>query len=88
MVSMTGKEMIIYILEHDLENEVVFENGVFKFVMSEYEAATKFEVGVSTIRTWYHLDMMPGFKIGDVLYFRKDVVDPRIKNNQGADCNG
>lgn len=88
MVTMTGKELIIYILENDLENEVVFANGIPTCMMTAQEAAEKFEVGVSTVQAWYQLGMLPGFALGDVLYFRKDVADPRIKNNKGVDCNG
>lgn len=88
MVSMTGKELIIYILQNDLENEVVFSNGVITCMMSEQEAAEKFKVGVSTVRAWYQLGMLPGFMSGDVLYFLRDVADPRVKNDQGVDCNG
>lgn len=88
MVSMTGKELIIYILQNDLENKVVFANGMLTCLMHENEAAEKFKVGVATVRAWYQLGMMPGFMCGDVLYFLRDVADPRSKNNQGVDCNG
>lgn len=47
---MTGKELILYILENDLENEDVIKDGVFIWLMDEKEAAVKFDVGVATIR--------------------------------------
>lgn len=74
---MTGKELILYILEHDLENEVVIENGIFVWLMDEEEAAVKFDVGVATIRAWYICGMLNGTKIGDHLYFLRNVKDPR-----------
>lgn len=74
---MTGKELILYILEHDLENEVVIENGIFVWLMDEEEAAVKFDVGVATIRAWYICGMLNGTKIGDRLYFLRNVKDPR-----------
>ena len=75
---MTGKELILYILQNNLENTVVLEDGFFVGFMSEEEAAAKFNVGVATIRAWYHCKMLKGTQIGDSLYFLKDVADPRI----------
>jgi hypothetical protein len=74
---MTGKELIMYILQNDLENEVVIKDGVFICFMSEEEAAIRFDVGVSTIKAWYACGMLDGTKIGDRLYFLRDVNDPR-----------
>lgn len=74
---MTGKELILYILEHDLENEVVIENGIFVWLMDEEEASVKFDVGVATIKAWYICGMLNGTKIGDHLYFLRNVKDPR-----------
>lgn len=75
---MTGKELILYILQNNLENTVVLEDGFFVGFMNEEEAALKFRVGVATIRAWYSCKMLKGTKIGDSLYFRKDIADPRI----------
>lgn len=89
MVSMTGKELIIYILQNNLEDEVVLSNGIFTGIMNVEEAALKFNVGVATIGAWYRLGMLPGFTLGGSIFFMKDVKNPMLdKNNQGADCNG
>jgi hypothetical protein len=74
---MTGKELILYILQNNLENVVVLQDGFFVGFMTEGEAAVKFGVGVETIRAWYYCDMLKGTQIGDSLYFLKDVADPR-----------
>ncbi len=74
---MTGKELIMYILRNNLEDEVVIKDGVFVGFMTEEEAAVKFNVGKSTIRAWYTIGKLEGFKIGDCLYFLRDVSDPR-----------
>ena len=34
---MTGKELILYILENDLENEDIIKDGVFIWLMDEKE---------------------------------------------------
>lgn len=75
---MTGKELILYILQNNLENTIVLDNGFFVGFMTEEEAAVKFNVGVGTVRAWYCSKMIKGTKIGDSLYFLKDVADPRI----------
>jgi hypothetical protein len=76
---MTGKELILYILQNNLEDTVVIKDGVFIGFMTEEEAAVKFEVGVATIRAWYSCGVLKGTQIGDSLYFLKDVADPRTK---------
>lgn len=74
---MTGKELILYILQNNLEDTVVLKDGIFIGFMTEEEAAAKFDVGVATIRAWYQCKMIKGTQIGDYLYFLKDVADPR-----------
>ena len=84
---MTGKELILYILENDLENEVVIKDGVFIWLMDEKEAAVKFDVGVATIRAWYACGQLDGTKIGDRLYFLRNVKDPRVRKNTNINTN-
>lgn len=71
---MTGKELILYILNNDLENEEIFVDGHLIGFIDEEEAAEKFGVGISTIKAWHTLGMMRGLQIGDTLYFPKDAV--------------
>ena len=75
---MTGKELILYILQNNLENTIVLDGSFFIGFMTEQEVAVKFNVGTETVRAWYASKMLDGTKIGDSLYFRKDVADPRI----------
>jgi len=78
---MTGKELMLYILENNLENEVVIKDGIFVWLMNEEEAAVKFDVGVATVKAWYICGMLNGTKIGDHLYFLRNVKDPRKDEN-------
>ena len=71
---MTGKDLIMYILENNLENELLFDKTRvgqellgFTTVM---DAAIRFGVGVSTIQTWYKLGMIEGFEIGDTIFIQ------------------
>ena len=79
---MTGKELILYILQNNLENTTVLEGCFFMGFMTEEEVALKFNVGIETVRAWYLCRMAEATKIGDSLYFRKDMADPRIKIKQ------
>lgn len=78
---MTGRELILYILENNLENEVVIKDGIFVWLMSEEEAAVKFGVGVAQVRAWYMCQMLSGTQIGGRLYFLRTESDPR--NGEG-----
>ena len=73
----TGKELIMYILKNNLENEVVIGAGFFFDFLTEEKVAAKFDVGVATVRLWRNLGMIPSYVIGDRLYYPKDVKDPR-----------
>ena len=81
---MTGRELILYILENNLENEIVIKDGIFIWLMSEEETAVKFGVGVETVKAWYVCGMLSGTKIGDRLYFLRNASDPRKKDDKHA----
>ena len=81
---MTGKELIVYILENNLENEEVFKDGKLLGFMTEAEAAIKFNVGVSTIRVWAGMEYIKSFKIGNTVYIPCNAEDPRLKNEKGV----
>lgn len=75
---MTGKELILYILNNDLENENMFDdNGIFIGLIDIEETAAKFDVGVYTIKTWEYMGWIKGVTIGDKLYFPVNITDPR-----------
>ena len=74
---MTGRELMMYILENHLEDEIIIQDGVFVGFMTEEEAAVKFNVGVATVKAWYTCGYVKGTKIGDRLYFLRNMRDPR-----------
>ena len=65
---MTGRDLIIYILNHNLEDVDVFKDGKFVGFITENEAALKLNVGVATIRAWVSIGMLYGVKINDTNY--------------------
>ena len=75
-MQMTGRELIIFIMQNKLEDKVMLE------LMSEAEAAAKFDVGVATIRVWYeHGYITGGLNIGGALYLLKNTPDPRNRKD-------
>lgn len=65
---MTGRDLIVYILENGLENEPVFDNGKFVGFISVGEAGVKFGTGEASIWAYYAMDMLEGYLIGGELY--------------------
>lgn len=65
---MTGRDLIIYILENGLESEPVFKDGKLLGFMTITEAAIKFGVGLATIRVWVNCGMLEGIRIGEDIY--------------------
>lgn len=53
---MTGRDLIIYILKNELEDETVS-------FMTMSEAAVKFHVGIETIRVWIQRGQIPYIEI-------------------------
>lgn len=65
---MTGKDLIIYILKNNLENESVFKDGRVLGFMTVSEAAVKMEVGIPTIYTWILQDQIEYIRIGETYF--------------------
>ena len=77
---MTGRDLIIYIMQHSLEDELVYEDGKLLGFMTAMEAAVKFDVGVNTIHVWYDVGMLDGFKIGNILYIPGIAKRPNLRD--------
>ena len=74
---MTGRDLILYILENHLEDELVIKgDGSLLGFMTVAEAAVKFDVGESTIRAWISLNMLDGVKFGNMYYIPANSKSP------------
>lgn len=74
---MTGRDMIMYILENHLEDEpVVDRKGKFVGFISEEEAAVKFGVGYHTVRVWVNQGKIPGVLVNEVVYIPENAKRP------------
>lgn len=78
---MTGRELIIYILQHGLENDEIFKNGHCALFMTQEEAAVQLGVGMFTVQIMYQLGQLKGFMLGDSLFIWRN-------QNKGAGYNG
>ena len=70
---MTGKELIIYIVEHNLMDKDIFKEGsVFSFLNVECltveEAALRYNVGYETIHAWCTLGKFQSILVNDKIY--------------------
>lgn len=76
---MTGRELIIYILENNLEDEVLITKDRISSLlfMTDKEAAVKFGVGVETVQLWHKLGMLESTHAGETLLILGNSKNPR-----------
>lgn len=75
---MTGRELIIFILENNFE-DVEFTNVCdILGVMTVKQAALKWNTGEATIKTLFELKKIPGWKNGENIYILEQ-PNPLIK---------
>lgn len=65
---MNGRDLIIYILENNLENEPVFKDGKLLGFLTAGEYAVKMNVGIATVLTWVSEGTIPGIRIANTLF--------------------
>lgn len=65
---MTGRDLIVYILENNLENEPICQHGKMLGFISAEEAALKFDVGVATVAAWAIRGQLPYIMVAGNLY--------------------
>ena len=76
---MTGRELIIYILENHLEEKEVFDSmtGDILGLMTVEQAALKFGVGWATIRVWINEGSLDAIRLGDVIFIPANSKNPK-----------
>lgn len=73
---MTGRELIMYILENGLENEPVFKDGTFVGFMTVTQAAEKMDVGLATIFAWHTMGKLDGMLLRGGIYIPVTAKSP------------
>lgn len=69
---MTGRDLILYILSNNLEDEPIFNDGKLLGFMTICEAAEKMDVGTATVLTWIKQGRLPHLFIGGFIYIPAD----------------
>lgn len=65
---MTGRELIIFIVQNRLEDVQIFEDGKIPGFITVEEAAVKLHVGIETVKLLYQMKELRGIEIGDNIY--------------------
>lgn len=73
---MTGRDLIVYILQNNLENEPVFKDGTMLGFMTIEKTAEKMNVGVATVETWLSLGYLNYVQIGNLTLIPADSKSP------------
>ena len=76
MIGMTGKDLIVYILQNDLVDKPVYENDKLLGFMNIDEAAVKFGVGTATIVVWIERGSLNAIRIGDEFFIPMNATNP------------
>lgn len=76
---MTGRDLILYILNNNMENEAVFKDGRFLGFLSAAEYAELNDVGEETVRLWVNLGYLDAIIIYDEIYipFNAKIKEPK-----------
>lgn len=82
---MTGRELILYILENNLEDELISSDGRFLDFTTVDEAAAHYGVGTATIKTWIDYGWLSAIHIGNEIYIPKNAKFMYGTNQKGED---
>lgn len=73
---MTGRDLIMFILENRLEDLTIFEDGNIPGYMTIGQAAEKWNVGEATVSTWIELGKIHAITVGNEDYIRENTKSP------------
>lgn len=69
---MTGRDLILYILNNNLDDAPVVNNGRFLSFLTVDETAIRFGTGSATVKVWIEKGYLPHVKIGNEIYIPHD----------------
>ena len=76
--NMTGRDLILYIIQNGLEDDPVFDNGRFIGFLTDIQTAVKFGVGVNTVRAWVQTGVLDGICIANTLFIPANAQNPKV----------
>lgn len=76
---LNGRDLILYILKNNMENEPVFKDGRFLGFLDITEFAEKWDVGEETVRLWVNLGYVDALTIYDEIYIphNAEIKEPK-----------
>lgn len=80
---MTGRDLIIYILENGLEDEELLSNSLKPLFMTVEQAAVKWECGPATVKAMVDMRRVKGIKLGNEYFVF--AMEPNPFKNERAD---
>ena len=79
---MTCKELILYILANDLENELVFNNGKFVGFMTVDEVALELNIGIAAVCALVEREVLDHICIDTTLFIPAHSIEERKESNE------
>lgn len=77
---MTGRDLIIYILQNGLEDEPIFkEDGTITGFLTVGQAAEKANVGTATIYAWVEQKRINYILVGCRIFIQADFEPPQFE---------
>lgn len=79
---MTGRELIVYILENHLEDRPICDGGKLVGFLTLEEAAVKFEIGPKTMEIIYRRGDIDGIDINGTIYILANAKPGNIRGDK------
>lgn len=79
---MTGRELIIYILENGLEDKELFSQNLTPLFISVEKAAVRWNCGTATVKAMIEIGKVKGAKIADEYFVLASQPNPFEKNER------
>lgn len=73
---MTGRELIIFVMENHLEDVTIFDGDMLPGLMTLEEAAVKLEIGRNTLKALFEMEKLPGAVIDEKIYIPENIINP------------
>ena len=79
---MTCRELIMYILANELEDELVFDHGRFVGFMTVDEVAVKLNIGIAAVCALIEEQMLDHISVGKTLFIPANFKIERKHTNE------
>lgn len=75
-MTMTGRDLILYILSNNLEDKPVFDDGKFIGFVTVDDVAVREQVGLATVHTWVHQGRLDSVAVREGIYIPANFKSP------------